>query len=80
MVVMQLYLQARLLGRQVGASSHRSQLYGGHGAADVKVFTSWPRSLHLCDAVGAAHRLSRVLTGRQDNVNCVNQAARMKVS
>lgn len=69
-VVMQLYLQTRLLGSQVGASSHRSQLYGGHGAADVQVFTGRPCSLHLCDAVGTAHRLSRVLTGQQGSVQC----------
>lgn len=68
--VMPLYLQAGLLGCQVGASSHCSQLYGRHGAADVQVFTSWPRSLHLCDTVGAAHRLSRVLTGWRASIRC----------
>lgn len=71
MIVRRLYLQAGPLGRQVGASSHSSQLYGGHGAADVQVFARWPRGLHLCDAVSAAHRLGRVLT--QDG-KCQNHA------
>lgn len=62
LIVWRLYLQAGPLGRQVGASSHSAQLDGGHGAADVQVFARWPRSLHLRDAVGAAHRLGRVLT------------------
>lgn len=57
-----LYLQAGPLGRQVGAPSHSSQLYRRHGAADIQVFARWSRSLHLRDAVGAAHRLGRVLT------------------
>lgn len=66
-----LYLQAGPLGRQVGASSHSSQLYGGHGAADVQVFARRPRGLHLRDAVGAPHRLGRVLERRKrhDGVN-----------
>lgn len=72
MIVRCLYLQAGLLWCQVGASSHSSQLYGGHGAADVQVFARWPRSLHLRDAVGAAHRLGRVLTQDGKCQNGVN--------
>jgi len=63
-----MYLQAGLLGSQAGASSYGAQLYGGHGAGDVKVFPCWPGRLHQGDAVTAAHWLGRILEDTHTNM------------
>lgn len=55
------YLKTGLLGGQVGATSHGTQLYRRHSATDVEVLACWPWCLHQGDAVAAAHWLRWIL-------------------
>ena len=55
------HLQTRGLGGEDGAPAHGAHLDTGHGAGDVEILPPLPPRLHQCDAVGAAHCLSRIL-------------------